>query len=1147
MSMVKIYRAFRYANGITGKDHGGNIMSVYLDIKNPFYITEQNAGNYGAELQEGLYNNQYDGVIDTRNGTYLVFDSAQIKSATDNTGMFSKCNPDIRYKVADTPAEQAQNTKAAESVKKIEQEFAEKSREINDEKLSEKSLADVFFEMSPEERKKHFGNLREGYELDTDLPEKLAEMPPEWSDEMKMTALGWRKIYEQRKGRLDNEKWERMLNRVREREFERAAENKRFENTVDALKKKIIGNDISAEDEIGTIRKYQRTKDYKKAAASANAVLKKLQSSGNAAATPDVIDYLDAETKFEIFLNRADALVDNQLDELEKRKPSLAKEIRAEAADARTLVRKVWGDNAAAKSKGEEFEQIKKRMESEEIPNIKGKTLWKKGPKKKKSALDHVYDKYNIKYIDTVDMQRARETLDTIGKLDTKEDLINLILKQSKERKTQVHSIKKALQGQEIVLLKDIAVQQLFNTITDAEGVSFGRKISTYQTMSHLLNPATMNRNITSNSAFSGTNTVASWVAAPVDKLMSIFTHKRTVGAEKFSLSNYKTGAKRATKQYIDIALAVDHSGKGKYDLNSAVRSFQSKTGGTLERAMGYGLQVTDEWQKGIVEDRVRKSLEKLKKSGFTEKEINEIVEYEAKYRTFQDTTGPSQFMTKLKEAFNVIGIKDFGLGDIIQKYTQVPGAIITRSAEFTPLGYVKALNGITKVALRKSEMTAAMQRNIAMSIGRATTGTGLIMLFSLLSKLGIFVGDDSGDDSKELQKLKKAEGLSGFQINLSALERLAKRQDPKLQKGDLLESIGFLEPLNVEMAIGYELSKRKDFGIKNWADICSAQIFEQIAEIPAMQSLRNFQNTIDYGGNCVDIAIGIFASGATGFIPSMIRKTGNYLDPVQRYSYKQETPLKKGIERIKAAIPYVRKSVPATITPYGEEKQSAKGIFNNFFNPGYATIYQPGDISEELYRMANVSSDVLPHVPADKFTVDGREFRLYGHDYEEYSKTVGERTHTMLKAAIEHADYAALSDEDKAAVLVSLANTAESESQTAYSNRNLKEVRDNTDASGAAIAVVGQKKFREMSDRLVLGENVSTILDGTAKCVNKKTDTMKKTSDSQKMRVYGYLEIKVSHGEITKEEARRQFNAYLAGNLEMPVFDTYTKEFKKF
>ena len=193
-------RAFRYANGITGKDHGGNIMSVYLDIKNPFYITEQNAGNYGAELQEGLYNNQYDGVIDTRNGTYLVFDSAQIKSATDNTGMFSKYNPDIRYKVADAPAEQAQNTKAAESVKKIEQEFAEKSREINDEKLSEKSLADVFFEMSPEERKKHFGNLREGYELDTDLPEKLAEMPPEWSDEMKMTALGWRKIYEQRKG-----------------------------------------------------------------------------------------------------------------------------------------------------------------------------------------------------------------------------------------------------------------------------------------------------------------------------------------------------------------------------------------------------------------------------------------------------------------------------------------------------------------------------------------------------------------------------------------------------------------------------------------------------------------------------------------------------------------------------------------------------------------------------------------------------------------------------------------------------------------------------------------------------------------------------------------------------------------------------------
>ncbi len=1180
----------------THKDHKKRGYST-VTIAAPVVINGVR-GNMGVVVRQNEGNNYYkihrilmpDGSVfvyksksnaETAGANKLVTSPTDVASNTNISHKrsnvnknFDKGNPDIRYKVADPGEtkdylmngpdtwsderrmqyykarkareieegtyeenrEKRRNLSPLEASAKAEAALTQESRNARERADSEKSLTDIFFEMSPEERKKHFGNLREDYELDTDMPEKMAEMPEDWSLEMKAAALGWRKIRERHKGKLSNEEWQHEVGQARDFMRERALEQERYENAVDSLKKKIVGDDINAAGEIENLRSLQNKKDYKKAAAAANALLKKLQSSGNAAATPDVIDYLDAQTQFEIFLNRADALVDNQLDDLEKRKPSLAKEIRAEAEDARKLVRRVWGDNAAAKSKGEEFEMIKHQMEGEDIPDGTPKRLLRKSPPKKKSALDHVYDKYKIKHIDTVDMQRARETLDVINGLNSKEDLINLIIKQSKERKTQVHGIKKALQGQEIVFLKDIAVQQLFNTITDAEGVSVGRKISTYQTMSHLLNGRTMTGNITSNTAFSGTNTVASWVAAPVDKLMSIFTRKRTVGAEKVSLSNYKAGAQRAATQYIDIALAVDHSGKGKYDINSAVRTFQNKSLGTFERAMGYGLQVTDEWQKGIAEDRVRKSLEKLKNCGFTDKEITEIAEYEAKYRTFQDTTAPSQFMTKLKEAFNVIGIKDFGLGDIIQKYTQVPGAIISRSAEFTPLGYIKALNGISKVALRKNEMTAAMQRNIAMSIGRATTGTGLIMLFSVLSKLGIFVGDDSDDDSKQLQKLKKAEGISGFQINLSALERLAKREDPKLKKGDLLESIGFLEPLNVEMAIGYELSKGKDFGIKNWADICSAQVFEQIAEIPAMQSLRNFQNTIDYGGNCVDIAIGILASGATGFIPSVVRQTGNFLDPIQRNPYKEGTPLNKGIEQIKATIPFMRKSVPASITPYGEEKQAAKGFFNNFVNRGYMTVYQPGDISEELYRMAEVSSDVLPHVPASKFTIDGREFKLYGHDYEEYSKAVGKRTHVLLKGAIEHGDYANLSDEDKAAVLASLANTAEKEAQDAYSNRNLKEVQNNADAAAAAIAVVGQKKFREMSDRFSSGENISAVLDGTAKHDDK-------TSRSQEQRVHDYFVAKLSKGEITKQEARRQFNAYLDGNLEMPVFEAYTEE----
>lgn len=107
-------RAFRYANGITGKDHGGNIMAVHLDIKNPFYITNENKTHYGTELENGLADGKYDGVIDTTNGTYLVFKPEQIKSATDNAGTFDKGNPDIRYKLSSEEIEESRLEKKEE-------------------------------------------------------------------------------------------------------------------------------------------------------------------------------------------------------------------------------------------------------------------------------------------------------------------------------------------------------------------------------------------------------------------------------------------------------------------------------------------------------------------------------------------------------------------------------------------------------------------------------------------------------------------------------------------------------------------------------------------------------------------------------------------------------------------------------------------------------------------------------------------------------------------------------------------------------------------------------------------------------------------------------------------------------------------------
>ena len=101
-----------------------------------------------------------------------------------------------------------------------------------------------------------------------------------------------------------------------------------------------------------------------------------------------------------------------------------------------------------------------------------------------------------------------------------------------------------------------------------------------------------------------------------------------------------------------------------------------------------------------------------------TEAEADYYAEQEALYRTFQDENFISNVLSGIiKPALNTIGfgggnktigklkVHDFGLGDIVIKYTQVPGALISRAIEFSPVGYVKALHNMYQMFKSRHEL----------------------------------------------------------------------------------------------------------------------------------------------------------------------------------------------------------------------------------------------------------------------------------------------------------------------------------------------------------------------------------------------------------------------------------------------------------
>ena len=96
-----------YGDPSEGQDYGEKKMSVFLNIREPYYaseeenrsLSEQNDRSASLEFREERESEGYDGVYfngDLRQET-VVFSPSQIKSATDNVGAFDKGNDDIRF------------------------------------------------------------------------------------------------------------------------------------------------------------------------------------------------------------------------------------------------------------------------------------------------------------------------------------------------------------------------------------------------------------------------------------------------------------------------------------------------------------------------------------------------------------------------------------------------------------------------------------------------------------------------------------------------------------------------------------------------------------------------------------------------------------------------------------------------------------------------------------------------------------------------------------------------------------------------------------------------------------------------------------------------------------------------------------------
>lgn len=642
-----------------------------------------------------------------------------------------------------------------------------------------------------------------------------------------------------------------------------------------------------------------------------------------------------------------------------------------------------------------------------------------------------VLDKAGVDPVTRDDLlDRIADFTKTLGAIETgdKNSLIQLILDQAEQRNTKVS--KRTLKNLGLMnfeYLYDAALNQMDQIAQDYLKPSIGKQISTFQTISHLLNLRTGNRNVGSNQVFDVVGTIRNDAALLPDAILGAISGRRVVGVQKSWGSKAKrSGALEGLhRSWIEASLDIAPDAANSRDKYGTSRRTWKMTGNrgarvmsTVEKAMGFELNVTDEFHKGSVTGETLESLARAVERGdITQAEAEAWAREEALYRSFQDDTFIGSMLGNIKNLFNTVGvgksgkkmgnldIKEFGLGDLVQKYTQVPGALITRAIEFSPTGYLKAIYNTAqfvkaskseKVKARAAETAAAraeanpdrarqvrqafrakteaeqarvetnrLQRKAALAFGQATTGTGIIAAFAMLAAKGLLKRADDEDDA-DAKALKASEGISGTQLNLSALGRWIEGESPDWKTGDDLMSVEFLEPLNALMTVGALVAKDNvdaSFWEKvgNYGGDSMEALYQSILEIPTMQTIQTVQSTVQYHDEdgalplWAEIPFEVARGSVTGFIPSPIRQAAQASDEVYRETYGDKNIWNQTKSSVQNSMPGARNQLDPKLDNFGQAKKlesTARNVLNAFVNPGSLRTYRQSTVSKELDRV---------------------------------------------------------------------------------------------------------------------------------------------------------------------------------------------------
>ncbi|MCI0389000.1 MAG: hypothetical protein MOB07_09595 [Acidobacteria bacterium] len=506
---------------------------------------------------------------------------------------------------------------------------------------------------------------------------------------------------------------------------------------------------------------------------------------------------------------------------------------------------------------------------------------------------------------------------------------------------------------------------------------SLGRKIGTTQTAAQLLNTTTLAANAIGNAAFAGVKNAAAYAALPIDKLLSLRTGQRQVSAPQL-----RNQVRDFADGFADVYAAVrtgDYKSlmDDRYDLVNE-RVFKNKVGKFAEDVLNIALRGPDRGgYLSAYNDAVGQILagQAKSKTKISLDKLHEQAKLEAQQSVFQDKNLLSNTMTGLREALNNVGFGkkgNFGLGDLVGlKYARTPANLLARGIEYSPLNLPNAIYKVGKVLITGNADGFA-QRQAALAFGKTLAGTATgAGLGVLLRAMGIIAPTPERED-RGVAAAERAEGLGGYQLNLSALKRYATGgllegnfDSGKLQAGDKLVTYDWFQPL----AFGWGMGAATFDAYKGQKDNASMvdTVLEQVDAITSTLTdqsiLRNIRDIARYG--LAATGRKILTDTPASFVPAVLNQARKVIDDRAREIPRGEGAKgisREALDKVLNRLPVASKRLPEKTDVIGRPVPSRlEGAAGAALVPlpGRFGEYRPSAVLTEMQRLDTGSTGV--------------------------------------------------------------------------------------------------------------------------------------------------------------------------------------------